>query len=334
MPRGSVGRTVRALSPLAALLALALGCDGGTIHSAVDADATAPLDAADVASDLSPCQPCSVWEVRCGSRCVDLTGSPENCGACGVRCDLRTQVCRSGVCMTVASRCGSVIPDAGGDGGSDAARSDGSDVASGDVADAGVEDGGFRAEYYARPDLTRLRVARVDRRIDFDWSMAAPASGVPRESFSARWTAILRPRVSDSYTLVTSTDDGVRLWLNDELLIDDWNPHGVMENRATARLAAGADYVLRVEYFNGSGGGSARLSWETATMTREVIPAGVLTPVSGVDFGCEEGVCCPSGGAVPVCCPSGTRCVQRPRFMGCCPMGEACGEDPMCVSVP
>lgn len=322
--------TVRRIAYSAALLVALVGCDKGTVDSTVD-DVPEVIDApVDVASDLAPCQPCSVWEVRCGDRCVDLTASPENCGACGVRCDLRTQVCRSGVCMTVASRCSSVIPDAGADAGADASATTDASTES----DAAVETGGFRAEYYARADLSRLRVARVDRRIDFDWSMTAPATNVPRETFSARWTAILRPRVSDSYTLVTATDDGVRLWINDELLIDDWNAHATTENRAVIRLAAGADYVLRVEYFNASGGGSARLSWETATMPREVLPPGVLTPVSGVDFGCEEGVCCPSGGALPVCCPTGTRCVQRPGFMGCCPLGEACGEAPMCASVP
>lgn len=317
--------------PPAALCALFLACEPGSPQAPPEPPDAAPDVPLDVAADVGVCAPCSVWKVRCGARCVDLTASPENCGACGVRCDLRTQVCRSGVCMNVASRCASLAPGAGADAAADAPP----DVAPDASDDGAVEErGGFRAEYYARPDLTRLRLVRVDRRVDFDWSMAAPAASIPRESFSARWTAILRPRASEEHTFITETDDGVRLWVNDELLIDDWNARSAMENRATIRLSAGSDYVLKMEYFNGSGGGVARLSWSTPTMAAERVPPSVLAPVSGVDFGCDEGVCCPSGGAAPVCCPAGTRCVQNARFRGCCPAGEDCGEDPRCRVEP
>lgn len=322
---------VRPIAPIA-LCALLAACEQGVVEQTLDTpDAVMSDITVDAVVDNGPCAPCSVWQVRCGNRCVDLTSSPENCGACGVRCDLRTQICRSGVCMNVASRCASLTPDAGPDAGPDATA----DVAPADAPDdVAVETGGFRAEYYARTDLTRLRLVRVDRRVDFDWSMSAPSPMIPREAFSARWTAILRPRTSEEHTFITETDDGVRLWVDDELLIDDWNTHGTMENRATIRLAAGADYVLRMEYFNGAGAGVSRLSWSTPTMMRERVPPSVLSPVSGVDFGCEEGVCCPSGGGVPVCCPAGTRCVQNSRFRGCCPADEPCGEDPQCSVIP
>lgn len=323
------------LRRLALLSALTLAaCESGVIGQTPKPVDAAVDDALDAAFDAPPCAPCSVWQVRCGNRCVDLTTSPEHCGACGVRCDPRTQVCRAGVCVTVASRCASVIPDAGPADAASDATADAAADATADGGDAGPpETGGFRAEYYGRADLTRLRTVRVDRRVDFDWSMVAPP-GVTRETFSARWTAILRPRVSDEYTFITETDDGVRLWVDDELLIDDWNTQSPSENRATVRLAAESDHVLRMEYFNGAGAGVARLAWSTATRMREPVPPSVLTPVSGVDFGCDEGVCCPTGGGVPVCCPSGTRCVQNARYRGCCPADEACGEDPRCVAAP
>lgn len=280
-----------------------------------DAGADAALD---VAPDVGPCAPCSVWQVRCGTSCVDLTVNPENCGACNVRCDGRTQVCRSGVCADVTARCASVIPPPA-DGGVDASVG----------GDAGAASQGLRAEYYATTNLRTLRQVRVDPTVDFDWTMASPPV-VSRETFSARWIGSVRPRYSEAYTFTTSTDDGVRLWVDGHLVVDDWTAHAATERTATVELTAFRAYAIKLEYFNGSGAGSTRLSWSSRSQTREVIPASALTPGDGVDFGCDDGVCCPAGGGTPVCCGGTARCVLNVGYAGCCPAGEACGEAPMC----
>lgn len=314
----------RALLTCAALV-WTLGCEAeiGSLPKDIEGDAATEDASLDGATDgpgaeVGACAPCSVWEVRCGDRCVDLTVSPENCGACGVRCDGRAQVCRSGVCAGVTARCASVIPAS--DGGAE----------DGGAVDAGASVQGLRAEYYATASLTGLRRVRIDPTVNFDWTMAEPP-GVAREAFSARWVGTVRSLYSETYTFVTATDDGARLWVDDQLLIDDWTTHGVQEARGTVELVAYRPYSIRLEYFNGAGAGSTRLFWSSASQMRELVPARALTPVSGVDYGCEGGVCCAAGGATPVCCPATTRCVNNARYAGCCPLGEACGEVPVCT---
>ncbi len=306
------------LSPLSSLfpLVLALGCEA-TIGTPADPlikdDASADVaDATDVGVDAGTCAACSVWQVRCGTQCVDLTVNPEHCGACNARCDGRTQACRSGVCADVAARCSSVV--AAGDGG----------------VDAGVITQGLRGEYYATTGLRSLRRVRVDPTVDFDWTMAEPPAPVSRETFSARWVGTVRTRYSETYTFITSTDDGVRLWVDGSLVIDDWVAHAATERTATVELVAGRAYELRLEYFNGAGAGSARLLWTSRSQVREVVPASALTPGTGTDYGCDDGACCLAGGVTPVCCTGNSRCVMNDRYSGCCPAGEPCGEIPLC----
>ena len=259
--------------------------------------------------------------------------NPDHCGACGVRCDPASQACRGGVCVTVASRCSPLGPaDAGADAAADGGATGVDASFDGAVDEQPPNDGtqGFRGEYYAATDLTHLVLARVDPRIDFDWSTAAPGPGVPRENFSVRWTGQVRPRYAETYTFLVATDDGSRLWVDGNLVDDDWIPHGVTERRATVALEADRAYDVRMEYFQGTSGASARLSWQSASQAREVIGGSRATPATGLDFGCADGFCCATTGAAPVCCPAGGRCVDNRTFRGCCPAGQPCGEVSSC----
>ena len=79
---------------------------------------------------------------------------------------------------------------------------------------------GLLGEYFNSTNLTNRVATRVDRTIQFDWQQgrALPALGV--DNFSIRWTGQIEARFSENYTFTTSSDDGVRLWINDRLLID------------------------------------------------------------------------------------------------------------------
>lgn len=301
----------------------------------------------DLGVDVPPCSTCSIWQVRCGSRCVDLTTSPENCGACGVRCDGRAQLCRGGVCTDITTPCALV---AGGDAGPqdagrrDAARDSSNDTDSGTVlSDGSVTDGGdadvpvfdptprgLRGEYFATTDLRSLQRIRLDPTIDFDWSEHPPADNVSRENFSVRWVGTVTPEYSEAYTFITRSDDGVRLSIDGRMLIDNWTPHGTTEDTATVSLSAGQRYAIELKYFQGTGAATVRLEWESPSVDREVVPRSRLLPGDGVDQGCAGGVCCPAGGRSPVCCAAGSRCVLNVGYAGCCPTGEDCGEEPLC----
>jgi len=81
----------------------------------------------------------------------------------------------------------------------------------------------FSAVYYNNADLTSPAVTRDDTAINFDWGRAAPAAGVDPSTFSVRWTGFVKPTYGQTYTFYTTADDGVRLWVNGQLLIDHWS---------------------------------------------------------------------------------------------------------------
>jgi hypothetical protein len=94
--------------------------------------------------------------------------------------------------------------------------------------------------------------------IDFDWGYGSPAPGIPSNGFSVRWirTANLR---KGSYRFTTTTDDGVRLWVNGHLLIDRWRDQPPTSHSGTIYLSGGVPIVM--EYYENAGVASARLTW-------------------------------------------------------------------------
>ncbi len=96
----------------------------------------------------------------------------------------------------------------------------------------------------------------------------------PRVSnISVRWTGTITPKFTEPYTFTTVSDDGVRLWVNGNPLVDDWAGHGATENKGTITLQAGHRYPIRVEYYNGSGGGTIHLYWTSAHHPRALVAA-------------------------------------------------------------
>jgi glucose/arabinose dehydrogenase len=149
------------------------------------------------------------------------------------------------------------------------------------VASGGGGTNGLSASYFNSVNLTGTPVTRVDPTIDFDWGDGSPAAGIDINNFSARWTGQVTPKVSGAQTFYTLSDDGVRLWVNGVLLIDNWTDHGPTENSGTINLTAGQRYDLKMEYYEHSNGAVARLSWSAAGVAKEVVPTSQLFPSGG-----------------------------------------------------
>jgi len=81
---------------------------------------------------------------------------------------------------------------------------------------------GLSATYFNNFDFTGTSVGRVDSNVGFDWSSNAPLSGIDRNTYSARWTGAVSPASTETYTFYTRADDGVRLWVNGQQLINRW----------------------------------------------------------------------------------------------------------------
>ncbi|HEX8441403.1 PQQ-dependent sugar dehydrogenase, partial [Archangium sp.] len=137
---------------------------------------------------------------------------------------------------------------------------------------------GLRAEYFDSLDFTQLELERVDPTVDFRWEDTPPAPGLGKDTFSVRWTGSVVPRYSETYTFYTQSNDGVRLWVDGKLLIDNWTLHGTTENRGTVTLQAGRAYSLRLEFYENTGLAIMRLHWSSPRQRKEILPKEQLRP--------------------------------------------------------
>jgi hypothetical protein len=146
---------------------------------------------------------------------------------------------------------------------------------------AGGTGNGLSATYYDNADFTGTAVTRVDPVIDFTWGVGAPATGIGADTFSVRWTGQVEPPVSGTYTFYTQSDDGVRVWLNGQQIINNWTDHGSTENSGTIALTAGLRYDIRMEFYENGGSALARLSWSSGTsVPKAVVPSSRLFPTA------------------------------------------------------
>jgi beta-glucosidase len=104
-------------------------------------------------------------------------------------------------------------------------------------------------------------VMRADSAVDFTWWDAAPAAGVPADSFSVRWTGTLVPPASGRYALGLRALGGAQLFLDDSLLVDFSDRHVVLAQWAMVDLRAGEARTLRVEYFDRRADAVVQLVW-------------------------------------------------------------------------
>lgn len=137
---------------------------------------------------------------------------------------------------------------------------------------------GLYGEYYRGRAFGERLMARTDAEINFHWAAGGPGDGVPVDSFCVRWTGWVLAPASGSYTFHVTADDGVRLWVDGALLIDQWREQSPTEYSGSARLTAGRKHDIRIEYYEAGGDATIALAWSGPDLPRQVIPAARLYP--------------------------------------------------------
>lgn len=128
--------------------------------------------------------------------------------------------------------------------------------------DTGELAAGLTAEYYAGKDLAGapIKTSIVDG-INFSSTNDLKAAGLPQEYISARWSGYIIPKATETYDLAACSDDGFRLWLDGELVIDMWGDHAAATVVKSLKLEADKSYKLKVEYYQGGGDAAAMFGW-------------------------------------------------------------------------
>jgi len=134
---------------------------------------------------------------------------------------------------------------------------------------------GVKARYFEGMELSGTPVlSQVEDSIDHNWGNSEVVAGIS-DQISARWTANLEAPFTETYQLITNSDDGVRLWLDGRLTIDNW-ANGNTEDTAQADLVANQLYYLEMQWYEDGGGAVASLSWQSPSIPRQPIPTGWL----------------------------------------------------------
>lgn len=154
-----------------------------------------------------------------------------------------------------------------------------------------LEDATYVARYRVAPNLATKGLAMTvfnnrDRtgtvvtanvpNVDFDWGDGSPDPLIHRDTFFIRFRGKVQPEFTETYTFHARADDGVRLFVNGELLVDQWDDHDGSELSGSINLEAGRKYDLRFDYYENEGDAFAQLLWSSPSTPKQVIPRSKL----------------------------------------------------------
>ena len=136
---------------------------------------------------------------------------------------------------------------------------------------------GLKGQYYKDNALASLIKTQTDAQVNFDWGTGSPGTSIGADNFSIRWSGNVLTQEGGTYSFSTETDDGVRLWINNVLVIDKWTTLGTFA--APITLAANTKYTVKMEYKELTGGAFARLKWlKPGQTSAALIPKAQLFP--------------------------------------------------------
>lgn len=146
---------------------------------------------------------------------------------------------------------------------------------------------GLIGHYFPALNFGGEMIEQVDPQIDFDWGEDGPGIVGPN-NFSVRWVGTVTPLYSEAFTFYTYSDDGVRLWVDGQLLIDNWTNHGRVRDEGLIALQEGQAYPLVLEFYEAGGAAVIELGWLSDTQVEELIPSSALRAVNRLPDGEPE----------------------------------------------
>jgi len=121
----------------------------------------------------------------------------------------------------------------------------------------------------------------IDPTINFNWAGNSPITGVAGTNWAGEWTGQIQAMTTGTYTLTTQSDDGVQVYINGNLLINDYTYHAPTYDSATIDFVAGQKYNIQIMYFQGGGGSLLQLLWAAPGIPFQIVPQSQFYPASG-----------------------------------------------------
>ena len=138
---------------------------------------------------------------------------------------------------------------------------------------------GLFGEYFNNDNLLDTsQLQKVDEEINFQWLNGSPDMLINQDQFSIRWSGFLQAPYDGAYTFYIASDDRYRLWIDDILLIDNWQSNSEPESSASITLDRGYKHPIIVEYREDGGNASCELTWSSPYFDRTRIPTSQLYP--------------------------------------------------------
>jgi alpha-D-xyloside xylohydrolase len=121
--------------------------------------------------------------------------------------------------------------------------------------------GGLTASYFRGGNFDEPVATRRDPQVEFNWSEVPPPD-LPHDQYSVRWSGFIEAEQAGNYLLLATADDGVRVWLDDQLLVNDWSDHAAETLVTKVNFDAHSRHHIRMEYYQNGGGAVVRLAWQ------------------------------------------------------------------------
>jgi GH35 family endo-1,4-beta-xylanase len=131
---------------------------------------------------------------------------------------------------------------------------------------------GLQAQYFNTTELSTPALVRIDPTINFNWAAGSPSGSIGSNTFSARWSGEIESQFTETYSFIVNANDGARLWVNGQLLIDEFESGSISDQTASIDLIAGRRYDIQLEYRENTGNASVSLEWSSDSLAREVVP--------------------------------------------------------------
>ena len=141
---------------------------------------------------------------------------------------------------------------------------------------------GLLGKYYANTfpanPFVGTPLVRTDAVINFNWNTNSPDPTIPTNNYTVKWTGLIQPLFSEPYTFSTTTDDGTRLWVNGQEIVNAWQTQAPTTWNGVINLQAQQLYAIEMDYFQAGGGAVAQLAWSSPSTTPTIIPQTQLYP--------------------------------------------------------